>query len=136
MTTSYRKAAPIWQTVLRWIAVLPGAVAAMILAGLLFGVINWLGSSRFGDDSWFDYIWQNGMKAAAEGAAFVWFGAYIAPQGKKAIGIILAGLILFISGASFFFVVRHEEWMNGWRLLATNAAAIGMAIHVFNERTN
>lgn len=131
-----KNVAPLWQTVLRWIAVLPGAVAGMILAGIIFALINWLASSRYGDDTWFFYLWHNGVRAAAEGGAFVWIGAYIAPQGEKVVGIVLAGLILLLSGWSLIYLVHQEEWMNGWRLLATNAAAIWAAYFVFKEGTD
>jgi hypothetical protein len=93
---------PIWIQVLRWIAILPGAVIGACIITIISGIVMWLGSSRFGGDTWFDLIWRELITNGAGGAAFVYCAAWVAPKGKIPVAITFSSIVLFISGVLAF----------------------------------
>ena len=105
---------------MRWIAFLPAAIIAAFIGHFLMRLFSLLGSSRYGDDSWWSYIWSEFLANGAFGAAFVYAGCYVAPSQKKGVGIALAAVLLFLSGAAFFVNLSMKEWMGIWGLIGLN----------------
>ena len=116
---------PLWIEVLRWIGVLPGAVLGAGIIHVLSKVVMWLGSSRFGDDTWFDLIWREVITNGVYGAAIVGCAFYIAPRGKAIVATVFAGLVLFLSGFLFFVAFGAEQWMSLVGILFMNVARFG-----------
>ncbi len=127
---------PIWKQVLLWIAVLPGALFGSTITFWIMGLFSWLGSSRFGDDSWFYYIWRQIMTNGLCGAAFVYCAGYIAPKGKIATSITFAALTLLLSSLSFFTSINRREWMSVLGIVCLNAGAIITAVSVARGETS
>jgi len=124
------KVMPIWKQALLWIAVLPGAVIGSTIAFWIMHLLWWLGSSRFGDDSWFYYIWREIVTNGFCGAAFVYCSGYIAPKGKIATVITFAALLLFLSSLPLFTSIGRREWMSVLGVVCLNAGAIITAVSV------
>lgn len=119
---------PLWIEVLRWIGVLPGAVLGAGIIHVLSKVVMWLGSSRFGDDTWFDLIWREVITNGVYGAAIVGCAFYIAPRGKAIVATVFAGLVLFLSGFLFFVAFGAEQWMSLVGILFMNVGSVWMTI--------
>ena len=90
-------------SILRWIAVLPGAGLAAVLARAIVGVVNtWTVPDPEGLLPQFSIGFGMGCVFVA---ALVFSGAWIAPSKKNATGLVLAVLILLIVGVSVGLVV-------------------------------
>jgi hypothetical protein len=126
---------PVWKEVLLWVAVLPGAFVGSTVAYWLMHGVMWLGSSRFGDDSWFYYIWKEVFTNGICGAAWVYCASFIAPRGKIAVSITFASLVLFISGISFFTSIARHEWMTLLGVIFLNVGAIVTAVSITTGET-
>ena len=66
-------------SVLRWIAVLPGAFLAGSLARLVVGVLNWLATPAYDAESILGRFGTGCIMSGAFAVAVVWSGALIAP---------------------------------------------------------
>lgn len=119
---------PLWLEVLRWIGLLPGVILGAGIIHVLSKIIMWLGSSRFGDDTWFDLVWREIITNGVYGAAIVGCAFYIAPRGKAIVATVFAGLILFLSGFLFFVAIGSEQWMSLLGILFMNIGSIWMTI--------
>lgn len=115
-------------TILRWIAVLPAAIAAgmgVTLLGYLFSDI---------DPSY------NPLIGLFSSAAAVAAGAYTAPSGKKAVAIVLATIksmlpmigIVFAIIASTVDEYKWYEWLN---IVAIIGGSIMVAIYIWKEES-
>ena len=124
---------PLWIEVLRWIGVLPGAVLGAGIIHVLSKVVMWLGSSRFGDDTWFDLIWREVITNGVYGAAIVGCAFYIAPRGKAIVATVFAGLVLFLSWFLFFVAFGAEQWMSLVGILFMNVGSIWMTITAWSD---
>lgn len=123
---------PLWIEVLRWIAVLPGAVLGAEISHLLSKVVMWLGSSRFGDDTWFDLIWHEVITKGVYGFAIVGCAYYIAPRGKAIVATVFAALVSFLSGLLFCVAIGAEQWMSLVGILFMNVGSIWMTVTVWS----
>ena len=95
--------------ILRWIAVLPGALLAAILVGLIFQAVNALGAVNF-LASIVQFPADPNVGAAqfvmgtsygiAYAATFVLLGEWIAPGRKTTTRFVLAALLVLLSGLS------------------------------------
>ena len=92
-------------SVLRWIAVLPGAFLAGSLARLVVGVLNWLATPAYDAESILGQFGTGCIMAGAFAVAVVWSGALIAPAKRNETGVVLAVLILLFYGVSVSLVV-------------------------------
>ncbi len=106
----------IWIEVMRWVAMLPAAFLGAIVVYWIAKLIMWL-SDRFGDEGLFGedsmvyYVWRELFSSTASGAAFVFCGTLTAPRGRVVVAIVLAGLILFLAGATSLASAFSREWM-------------------------
>lgn len=86
---------------LRWLAVLPGAILAVIAANFL---LHWILMATLHSES-IDTPHESVERFLlpfAAGAAFIAAGVYIAPTAKRIVGISLAALLLGAWSAYFF----------------------------------
>ena len=100
---------------LKWIAVIPVSVLALILANLIWRLLHSLTASRYIDpDSWVNLVFADIMSSAIAAAAFVYAGAFMAPNYKKETALVLTILISVISGASLFItnVITADYFAN------------------------
>lgn len=115
-------------TILRWIAVLPAAVGAMLAVTLLGCLFSDIAPNC------------NPLIGLFAPVAFVATGAYTAPSGIKAVATILATLksLLPIFGIVIAAMVntldeyRWYEWLN---IVATIAGAVVTAVYVWKEES-
>ena len=121
---------PIWIQVLRWIAILPGAIIGAGIVNIISGIVMWLGSSRFGDETWFDLIWRQLITNGAYGAAFVFCAAWIAPKGKIPIAITFSAIVLFISGVACVPTIAEKDWLSLVGLVAMNVGSIVISVGI------
>ena len=90
-------------SILRWIAVLPGAVLAAVLVRAIVGVVN---TWTVPDPEWLLTQFSIGFGTGCVFvAALVFSGAWIAPSKKNSTGLVLAVLIVLIVGVSVGLVV-------------------------------
>ena len=117
---------------LKWIAVLPATVLALILANLIWRLLHSITASRYIDpDSCLNLIFVDIMSSAIATAAFVYAGAFIAPNYKKETALILTILISMISGASLFIVnVMTAEYFSNIGIVAGIVGAVACYIEV------
>src|SRR5262249_37298954 len=100
---------PMWQQVLRWIAVLPGAIAGCSLAHAVTKLMSLFGS--YDEDS-LSIIGMTAFANGAAGYALVYCAAYIAPRAKKTVAIIFAALSLSFVTLAGVFEIGHQEWLH------------------------
>jgi len=112
--------------VLKWIAVFPVSIIAMIMANIIWRFLYSITAFRYIDpDSWLNLILVDIMSSLISTAAFVYFGTMIAPNNKKETALILTILISMISGASLFIVnVMTAEYFSNIGIIAGIVGAI------------
>lgn len=117
---------PMWQIVLRWLAFLPGAVAASIVVNVALSVINRLLMSLNGQnpDGIINKLWLDIVVNALVGAAFVYVGSKIAPSHRKPVSYALAFVAVLFAGASSFLAINQHNW---WGLVGCVVTAAGAA---------
>lgn len=115
-------------TILRWIAVLPAAVGAMLAVTLLGCLFSDIAPNC------------NPLIGLFASVAFVATGAYTAPSGIKAVATILATLksllpifgIVVAAMANTLDEYRWYEWLN---IVAIIAGAVVTAVYVWKEES-
>lgn len=117
---------------LKWLAVLPASILAFVLANFIWRLLHSLTASRYIDtDSWLNLIFVDIMSSAIAAAAFVYAGAFIAPNFKKETALVLTILISIISGASLFIVnVMTAEYFSNIGIVAGIVGAIACYFEV------
>ena len=93
---------PMWQQVLRWIAMLPGAVvghAIVYFIGRLLTALN--------EDAWLGSFVASG----ASGYALVWCAAWIAPRAKITVAITFGALFLALTSMGSLYYIKEQEWL-------------------------
>lgn len=112
--------------VLKWIAVFPVSIIAMILANIIWRFLYSITAFRYIDpDSWLNLIFVDIMSSAIASASFVYAGTFIAPNYKKETALVLTILISIISGASLFIVnVMTEEYFSNIGIVAGIIGAV------------
>lgn len=118
---------PLWEEIFRWIVVLPGALLGSLIAYWFAMFGWWLMSNRFGDESWFYYLYREIGTNAILGAALVYSAAFIAPRGKIPVAVTFAGIILFFSSIPIFLFIGENEWVSLLGAISLNADAIIVA---------
>jgi hypothetical protein len=111
--------------VLRWIAVLPAAVVAYVLARFLIIALNRLMIIWYAGvppDSFLLRLYVTGMGEVVGGAVLVAVGAYVAPQFKVKVAVVLAALVLLTAGFLLFPAVWLKDY---WTRFAIICMAVG-----------
>jgi len=123
----------IWQTIFRWIAVLPASILGMILAYGLWRIIHNATAARYIDiDSWLNIVFADVMSNLISGAAFVYIGSKVSPSYQKIVAIVLASLILVMSGTSLFIInFMTKEYLSNIGIISMNIGSIVCCVSVF-----
>lgn len=121
------KKMPMWQTVLRWMAFLPGAFLAALLASAVMRLVNRLSMflSGMNPDGFLNKLWLEVLATALMGAAFVYAGSRIAPMHRKPVGYTLTLIIILLAGFLSFPAIAQQDW---WALVGCIAMAVGGGI--------
>jgi hypothetical protein len=101
------------KAILRWVALLPGAVAAGWLTWILVSFLNRLtmGFQGLDPNSFLGRAYVETVSGLIMGAAFVYVGAKIAPAHNKNVSFVLAGIALMMSGIALFpAIVKPDYW--------------------------
>ena len=108
----------------RWLAVLPGAVAAGWAAWLAISLLNRLTFLLGGlDPDWFvSRLYIEGVSHGVLGAVSVYVGSKIAPAQKAATVFVLAFLFVLGTGVLLFAAIGARNW---WAVYSDVALALG-----------
>ena len=110
--------------VLRWIAVLPGAIIGAYIAYFAFRIIQTIGLwVRIPPDSFFYKAFIEGGSHYVMGVCFVYSGVFIAPSLHKHVTFILTGLGLLFAG---MFLLSALEVRDYWSILYSFCLAFGL----------
>lgn len=126
------------KSILRWIALLPAAVAGALLA---YNLTKWIQAGayiRYVDINSYTIFGVNILKIVIElmasafmGVAFVYIGAFVAPKYKRVVAIVFAVIMAIIALVALyfaFFVNPTSNLQDNIMYVLTNIAAIAGAI--------
>lgn len=118
--------APGWQSALRWVALLPAAIAGSLLASVVVRLLNWISMWLTGmnPDGFLSKLWMDVVSSALIGVAFVYIGGRVAPKNRKEVGYVLTVVVILVAGFLAFPAVAQHNW---WALLGCIAMAAGGA---------
>ncbi len=122
-----------WLQVIRWIGTVPAAVVGSVLAYWIGRLIMWLGSSRFGDETWFEFFFKEIFSSGLMGAAFVYCAAFLAPKFKRQTAVTFAGILLCLSAALFYAAIMTSLYMSMLSIVCMNVGSIITAVATYNE---
>ena len=131
--------------ILRWIAVLPGALLAAILVGLIFQAVNALGAVNF-LASIVQFPADPNVGAAqfvmgtsygiAYAATFVLLGEWIAPGRKTTTRFVLAALLVLLSGLSVIMIAIGSSpgtLLSEFQYIATPCTGIYLLVKAWRD---
>jgi hypothetical protein len=122
--------------VLRWIAMLPAAVLGCIVAYEIVVVLNRLTMARYLDpNSFIARVFVQWIGHAIMGATFVYIAAYIAPAFRKQVVVVMAGLVLLLSGAFLFASIMTRNYWAMFGTVCMNVGSIAVAYELFKKET-
>lgn len=106
---------------LRWFLVLPGAILIYILATGLIGFLANLNiiSSNIDEDSWTVIYILPALVSGASAAAYIYYGAMIAPKANKKIALILLLLLTLYIGFTVFSALILREYKVFVQIIST-----------------
>lgn len=122
---------------LRWIAILPGALLAAILATVVLHLILYITLTKFVTP--YPELPERILTPFVISAIFIWAGNEIAPNYKNTTAIILFGLWLFLAGGFIFLTLTDSSWF-GKKLyfqaggIAPIMAIVGALFGVYKAR--
>jgi hypothetical protein len=116
--------------IVRWIAVLPGALAGAWLAWFVCNFANRISLLLAGvlPDSFSGRACIETMSSLVLGAAFVYAGSYIAPMYQRQVALALGSLGLFIAVVMVAFAVAD---LNYWAIWGGIWIAVGIGAVAF-----
>lgn len=124
---------PVYIQVLRWVALVPGSLLSAWAVYLLCRLVLWLGSSRFEDETWFEYIFGELLSHGMMGYAFVFGASYIAPKFKLRVAIVFAVIAVFLSGMAAFASLSLDRYLNILSGLCLGVGGVIAAIKVYSD---
>ncbi len=115
---------------LRWIGVLPIAIAAYLIAYNLLRLLSLLNVLFEGKspDGWYNLYIIPIIAAGAAGYAFVSSGVFTAPYHKKHTGLVLLIVITLLIGGALFVVLSKARVMS---IIEVVASLVGAVIGFF-----
>lgn len=114
--------------VLRWIAVLPIALAAGLAARAVFVLVNrWTMEEFVAPDSFMGQLFLLPGAGIVCGVSMVLGGVYVAPSAKHNTAYTLAGLVILLAGFGAYPAVVRDEYRELVELLFTALGAGGVA---------
>lgn len=122
---------------LRWLAVLPGALLAGMIALFPLHLVLYNTLSNFVEP--YPEMPERILMPLVVAGVFVYAGSRIAPEFKFETSVLLFGLWLFLIGGFVFLTFYGADWFGGQLHfqgggLATIMAVIGAAIGLFTVR--
>ena len=121
---------PVWKWVLLWISVLPGALLGSTIVFCIAKSFIWFFSPYDGEETWLYILFNQFLLNVACGYSLVCCGAFIAPSRKITVAIVLASLVLFLSGIPVAINIRDHRWMDLFRIGSLLAGAIMCAVFI------
>lgn len=118
---------------LRWILVLPGALATFILANVAISIFYMLFGDRYLPETMKHFFIQfiNGIVASYY---YVFVGTYIAPKFKPTVAIVLTVIFSLLIGILLALtLVSGNSYDPTWWVIVTSAACLIAAIASCNE---
>lgn len=114
---------------LRWLVMLPAAVAGSLVVRFLVIVLNNISMTMAGvdPDSLLASLFIFTIGAVVFGAAFVYIGTYVAPAYERQVSVVLAGLVILLAGAGVFASLITNEWQSIVEVLLSVGGACGVA---------
>jgi len=100
---------PVIKETTRWIFFLPAAIVAMVLASYATYGVTWLFWSV--DPSRAEIFMRTAAQGLAQGAAFVFVGATVAPRAHRHVAFSLAGAQTVVTLILLAWAYTHEK---GW----------------------
>ena len=122
---------------IRWLAFLPVAILAAIVAQFLTNILNTFSLSYvfIEPGSFLGKIRILLIGNVVFGAVLVFVGAFIAPTRKHFVAAVLAGLLLIGTGAVTVLAIFSKQYWNIFAMLAGNIGSIGMALSIHKNKT-
>ena len=122
----------------RWLAVLPGAVAAGWAAWVAISLLNRLTFSWQGlDPDWFvSRLYIEGVSHGMLGAVSVYVGSKIAPAQKAETVFVLAFLFVIGAGVLLFPAIGARNWWAVYGAVALALGEGGMCWSVYSGETD
>lgn len=100
--------------ILRWLAVLPAAIAGAFAGYYVFYYLQILSIGFFTlsdpTQKWYIHIVLF-LAQSIFGAAAVYSGARVAPSHSFIVAVALAVLAIFLSGAGVFYSISQQQWI-------------------------
>ncbi len=120
--------------ILRWVALLPGALIGAVVVRLFVRLVFWAGGLLlFGEESLWEKILNTGFEAFAFGAGFVIIATLIAPNHKVFVVLAAIGFHLLLSGAGLYSaIITGDNWLLYEDIVAI-AGAIAGGIHMLRS---
>lgn len=115
---------------LRWVAVLPGAIIACMLASVIMKLLDSYFQAYVYANSW----WLELVNSGVSGYAFVYAGCYIAPKYKYIVSIVLSTIMGIICVAGIICTLYgYGDFSLLMQILISVAAMIGCIVASSNE---
>ena len=128
---------PAYQKILRWIAVLPGAIVVALLVLFPLHWILYIVLTKFVEV--YPELPGRILAPAVLPGVFVWVGSRIAPTYKFETAVLLFGIWMFLVGGVVFLTLGEGDWFGG-RLyfqgggVPTIMAVVGAIIGLYTAR--
>ena len=120
--------------VARWIAMVPCALAALLLAPPIVGVLFWISTlaapAVFDPESLLDRLFFEAVSNGAGGAAFVFVGARIAPDRRLHAAYALAALSVLISGITLYLAAEMGDLWAIWEIAWTGIRSFAVVFWI------
>ena len=110
---------------LRWLAVIPGAFLAMVLAPILFNSVMYVTNTRVGgDETILFYLFRTFVSAGVGSFAFIYIGSIIAPFSRRIVSVTLCVIFITLYILLIFGVVEYDVFESiglagGWKLIVS-----------------
>jgi hypothetical protein len=83
-------------------------------------------------DSWLARVFLEWIGSAIMGAAAVYIAVYVAPAHNRIVAVVMAGLILVVSGALLFAGFLARDYWAIFGTVCLNVGSIAMTYGVFH----
>ena len=116
---------------LRWLAVIPGAFLAMVLAPILFNLVMYVTGTRVGgDETFLFYLFRTFLSAGVGSFAYIYIGSIIAPFFRRIVSVSLCVIfitlyiLLIFASKNVLGVIESDVFevmglAGGWKLIVS-----------------
>ncbi len=112
--------------ILRWIAILPGSILAVVAMTFVLHFILYFTLTKFVTP--YPEFPERALTPFVIAATFIWAGCEIAPNSKLKVGIILFAIWMFLSGGFIMLTLTGGNWFGKSLYLEANGIAPIMGI--------